>query len=272
MTSPSTPSQTRKLARDATMYPGYYASNPGSLIFCSHHSMGGDQSRSYRTEEQKHGTSINVVPGEEMEIPYNYTSFSVGRPNSTNSKKFPQKQEIVVVRSDPSVSSTSTGSDPVLQRLEEIPVVFPIIRSSVNMLGYRDLEDFEKLDHRHVLLLCLRYQRHMKECAEAVSFDQAALTRRLKDLDLISSAAVHDVTRMHHHVTRMSAHLQSDMRRLQMAVEKAETAIQRCVPLMRRLNNVLPEDERLECFELVPEIEGHVPESDGETDDCSKTE
>jgi hypothetical protein len=206
--------------------------------------MGGDQSRRHRIEQQN--TSINADPDEGSEIPYNYTSFSVGRPDSPNSMK---SQEIVVVRSDP---SRSTITNPVLQRLEEIPVVFPIIRSSVNMLGYRDLENFEKLDHRYVLLMCLRYQRHMKECAEAVSFDQLALARRLKDLDLISSAAVHDITRLQHHVTRTTGRLQSDIKRMQTAMEKAEAAISHCVPLMRRLNNVLPEGERLEDFELVP--------------------
>lgn len=232
--------------------------------------MGGDQSRERigdfrEVRVRREGTSINVVS--EEEVPYNYTSFSVGRPDTT---KKPSQKDIVVVRSDPKLTPKTVGADPVLQRLEEIPVVFPVIRSSVNMTGYRDLGSFEKLDHRHVLLLCLRYQQHLKECAEAVSFDQAALTRRLKDLDLISSAAVQDVGRMQQHVTRMSTHLQRDMNDIQKAVQKADSRIRHCVPLMRRLNNVLPEEDRLEDFELMPESSGGRQESDGQESDGEK--
>ena len=230
--------------------------------------MGGDYSKknSDLLEHGGEGASINAVSDEE--IPY--TSFSVVRPE-VKPKKATQ-QDIVVVRSDPHTEARAMGADPVLQRLEEIPLTFPVIRTSVNRVGYRDLGSFDKLEHRHALLMCLRYQRHLRECAEAVACDQNALTSRLKDLEMISAAAVHDVGRMQSHVTRMSGQLQRDVLQIQRAVETVESRIQQCVPMLRRLNNVLAEEERLEEFRMLPddeevETEGQNVERDGDTED-----
>ena len=62
------------------------------------------------------------------------------------------------------------------------------------------------------------------------------------------------------------------MLQIQRAVETVESRIQQCVPMLRRLNNVLAEEERLEDFLMLPddeevETEGQNVERDGDTED-----
>ena len=73
--------------------------------------------------------------------------------------------------------------DPELTRLGTIPVFYPIMRGSLNVpTSARDSDLLDKLDHRNLLLLCLRYQEHLKQLAEAVAFDQNALCIRIKEV------------------------------------------------------------------------------------------
>ena len=74
--------------------------------------------------------------------------------------------------------------DPELTRLGTIPAFYPIMRGSLNIpTSARDSDLLDKLDHRNLLMLCLRYQEHLKQLAEAVAFDQNALCIRIKEVD-----------------------------------------------------------------------------------------
>ena len=82
------------------------------------------------------------------------------------------------------MSLNSTDPDPELTRLNTIPVIYPILRGSLNLPpSARDTELQERLDPEHLLTLCLRYQEHLKQLAESVAFDQNALCIRIKEVN-----------------------------------------------------------------------------------------
>lgn len=73
--------------------------------------------------------------------------------------------------------------DPELTKLNTIPIFRPILRGTINIPpGVKD-SDLDHLDPEHVISLCLRYQEHFKQLAEAVSFDQNALCIRIKEVE-----------------------------------------------------------------------------------------
>ena len=76
-----------------------------------------------------------------------------------------------------------TDPDPELTRLGTIPVFYPIMRGSLNLpAGSRDPDILEKIDPKSLLMLCLRYQEHLKQLSESVAFDQNALCIRIKEV------------------------------------------------------------------------------------------
>ena len=90
------------------------------------------------------------------------------------------KHDIVVVAEG---QTPVKDPDPELTKLNAIPVFLPILRGSLNVpTSSRDLDMLDKMDYRQLLLLCLRYQEHLKQLSEAVAFDQNALCIRLKEV------------------------------------------------------------------------------------------
>lgn len=157
--------------------------------------MGSDQS----SQLPAGAPGSRIKSQRDEDIPY--TSYSISKPISGDSpKSSPRNQasraraisqreghgkdstpkhDIVVVADGQTVIK---DPDPELTRLGTIPAFYPIMRGSLNVpTSSRDVDLLDKLDHRNLLLLCLRYQEHLKQLGEAVAFDQNALCIRIKE-------------------------------------------------------------------------------------------
>lgn len=72
-----------------------------------------------------------------------------------------------------------------LQKLQDIPTFLPILKGTTAGISQVDHDptQIEKMDPKYLMQLCVRYQQHLKQCAEAVAFDQNSLTARIKEID-----------------------------------------------------------------------------------------
>ncbi|XP_022085631.1 BLOC-1-related complex subunit 5-like isoform X2 [Acanthaster planci] len=136
-----------------------------------------------------------------------------------------------------------------LQKMRDIPTFTPLIRSTPSLSSLEETGAMDKLDHRQLLHLCLRYQQHLKQCSEAVSFDQNVLVNRIKEVDTEAVAMANLLSERQRKYSKVAERIQK-INEMSFTLQKVTKNLNQLIPLMERLNNVLPEEERLEPFTM----------------------
>jgi len=140
-----------------------------------------------------------------------------------------------------------TEPDPELLKLEQSPLIPPIMKAGFNVPHFHVGEPLDKLDSVAVLQLCARYQEHLKQCAEAVSFDQNALCVRIKEVDFTLQSLYSQLTERQKRYGKYAEQC-NKINEMHSALNKIHMNIEQTTALMSRLNSVLPLEHQLEPF------------------------
>ena len=155
--------------------------------------------------------------------------------------------DIVVVKSG---KNTTKGEqiikDPDLVKLNNIATFYPLMKGPLNGNVATD-EITNRLDSRPARALCARYEIHLRMCAEAVAFDQNAITRRLKELDNHSAMVLRGISERHKKL-QGQMNLISTVEDVKRNIDRVEMTLQEIIPLMETLNEMLPKQDRMEPF------------------------
>ena len=156
--------------------------------------------------------------------------------------------DIVVVKSGKTTTKDQQiTKDPDIVKLNNITTFSPLMKGLQNGNVPTDIEVTNRLDSRPARAMCARYEMHLRACAEAVAFDQDAITRRLKELDNHSASVLRGVTERHKKV-QGQMQLISTVEDVKRNIDRVEMALQQVIPLMEKLNEMLPEQDRMEPF------------------------
>lgn len=225
--------------------------------------MGSDQS----SQLPAGAPGSRIKSQRDEDIPY--TSYSISKPIAGDSpKSSPRNQpsraravsqqegmgkdgklkhDIVVVADGQTIIK---DPDPELTRLGTIPAFYPILRGSLNVpTSSRDLDLLDKLDYRNLMLLCLRYQEHLRQLGEAVAFDESALCIRIKEIDCTIQMLMNLMSDKQKKYSKYAEQFQRTSEMV-LVLRRIKDTVDSIVPKMERLNNMLPPDERLEPFQL----------------------
>ncbi|XP_059145870.1 BLOC-1-related complex subunit 5-like [Physella acuta] len=208
----------------------------------------------------------NLRSQRDEEIPY--TQYSISKPIDSHSPRQsprPHKTQRPVVKQEKDgtpkheIVVVADGlipvkdPDPELTKLNTIPVFFPILKGSLNIpVGSKEVDVLDKLDHKQLLLLCLRYQDHLRQLAEAVAFDQNALCIRIKEMDHTIHVLMNTLTDRQKKYSKYVEQFGRVTETLT-TLKKIQKSMEDIVPKMDMLNRLLPTSEQLEPFGTKPE-------------------
>lgn len=98
-------------------------------------------------------------------------------------------------------------------------------------------------------MLCyfLRLQDFLKQCAEAVAFDQTAINVRMRELEL-QARLLHEAISARQKQAARAAEHSDKARELTNTLTRVQSSLDATVALADRLNQLLPPNEQLEPF------------------------
>jgi hypothetical protein len=155
--------------------------------------------------------------------------------------------DIVVVKSGKSTTKDEQIiKDSDLVKLNKITTFYPLMKGPLNGNAAAD-EIPNRLDSRPARAMCARYEMHLRKCAEAVAFDQNAITHRVKELDNHSAVVLRGVSERHKKL-QGQMNLISTIEDVKRNIDRVEITLQEIIPLLEALNEMLPEQERMKPF------------------------
>lgn len=158
----------------------------------------------------------------------------------------PGPHDIVVVAE----GTTQQETDAELLHLEKIPVFVPLMRGSLNIpASSKEVDVLDNLSTDDLLLLCHRYQEHLRQCGEAVAFDQNALCVRIKEVDIMIQSIYSHLTERQCKFAKYAEQIQK-VNEMSTVLNKIKMNVEQLIPVMDRLNSILPPENQLEPFSM----------------------
>lgn len=162
--------------------------------------------------------------------------------HQTEGRQRAKLDDIIVVNK---TENKKDECDDHVQYLKNITLSNPILMQfSGGDIEYKKVPRISSVVFTEMLL---RYQFHLTECAEAVSFDQNVLSKRIKEVNFFASNINKDINERYKSIDSAIAQMEK-VTEIESMIEKINTNLSSVKEKFEHLNSYLPEEEKIRDF------------------------
>lgn len=169
------------------------------------------------------------------------------RVSSASLKQRAKIEDIIVVKDSPDAPSKA-NVDETIARLRKLKITYPLIKN-IGGIPIEGLDMLPGLNPDPMTEMLLRYQYHLTECAEAVAFDQNAISKRMKEVEHYSTSVLKDANAKQKSMEQSFIDMQKFFE-IDSLIDRISKNMDKTIKLMQNLNQMLPEDKQFSAEEL----------------------
>jgi hypothetical protein len=140
--------------------------------------------------------------------------------------------------------NTQTTQDDDLNKLKYVPLFYPILKSSIDI---REDQPLFQISPDHVIKLSQIFQNHLNTAAFNVTKDQEAVSIEIKNLNIVIETLILSFIEKQKKYAKYCEQFKV-VQDLSTSLKRIQRTMDEILPLMHDLNEILPENERLEEF------------------------
>lgn len=185
---------------------------------------------------------VNILHmGQDQSVPDGGGSASAKDPRMRTQQKQAVGQ-IVVVSEKAEDKTDGIRNDEDIQLLMGTRVSKPILKNT--SASETEFVRLPRILSGPLTEMILRYQFHLTECAEAVAFDQSALSKQMKETDALASKVNKIMNDRHKSIDKAMAQVQT-VHDVLNVVRQIETNLSSCIELFRTVNRKFPMEDQI---------------------------
>jgi hypothetical protein len=131
-----------------------------------------------------------------------------------------------------------------LNKLKYVPLFYPILKESIDI---KEDQPLFQISPDHIIKLSELLRNHLNTCAFNVTKDQEAITIEIKNLNIVIETLILSFVEKQKKYAKYCEQFKI-IQDLSNSLKKAQRTMDEILPMMKELNDYLPDEEKMSDF------------------------
>ena len=131
-----------------------------------------------------------------------------------------------------------------LNKLKYVPLFYPILKESIDI---KEDQPLFQISPDHIIKLSELLRNHLNTCAFNVTKDQEAITIEIKNLNIVIETLILSFVEKQKKYAKYCEQFKV-IQDLSNSLKKAQRTMDEILPMMKELNDYLPDEEKMSDF------------------------